>query len=169
MKNTKLVSYYWRRQLWGTGACAPLDFQQLIFFFFTLELYKVFIRIIAVISYVKCFFRILHTTVTEISLFFTYFKKEKGIGFRQMVCMYFVLFHVCDQLFPCRSVPLLAPNPGAATVSYWLKIICNDLTEDWTVITEAKHIRLLQAAGWYSWVTTTRNAALVYCQWILDY
>ena len=75
-------------------------------------------------------FRILHTTVTEISLFFTYFKKEKCIGFRQMVCMYFVLFHVCDQLFPCRSVPLLTPNPGAATVSYWLKIICNDLTED---------------------------------------
>ena len=29
--------------------------------------------------------------------------------------MHFVSFYVCDQLFRCHFVPLLAPNPGDVT------------------------------------------------------
>jgi len=32
------VSKHWRRQLWGVGARATLDFQQFTFFYHTLEL-----------------------------------------------------------------------------------------------------------------------------------
>jgi len=54
-------------------------------------------------------FTILRTTVIEISLFFILLKKnEKGMSD-------FLLFYVCDALFRCRFVPLLAPNPGDAT------------------------------------------------------
>jgi len=41
----------WRRQLWGTGECTPLDFQQFNNFFqLTSELHKVLQRLSADVS-----------------------------------------------------------------------------------------------------------------------
>jgi len=36
--SARLDCDHWRRQLWGVGARAPLDFQQFLFFYHTLEL-----------------------------------------------------------------------------------------------------------------------------------
>jgi len=41
---------HWRSQLWGTGPRAPLDFQQYIFFRFTLKLHKLWQRLCVVAS-----------------------------------------------------------------------------------------------------------------------
>ena len=49
----ELCLIYWRRQPWGTGARAPLDLQQFIFFRFTLELSPVGLQSITTISRVK--------------------------------------------------------------------------------------------------------------------
>jgi len=129
MKNTKLVSYYWRRQLWGTGACAPLDFQQLIFFFFTLELYKVFIRIIAVISYVKCFLGFCIPQLLKLVYFSLTSKRKRVLAFvRWFVCIscYFMCvtsyFHVvlCPSSHQILVLPLLAIGWRSFAMT-WLK------------------------------------------------
>jgi len=63
-------------------------------------------------------FRILHTAVIKISLFFILLKKMKKVYHIFCNSIYltpFCYFRVWIVLFRCHFVPLLAPNPGDAT------------------------------------------------------
>ena len=55
---------YWRRQLWGTGALAPLTFNTRIFFQSTLELLRVWQQLCAVAS-PKTLFTLLFRVITS--------------------------------------------------------------------------------------------------------
>jgi len=104
---------HWRHQPSGTGARALSTSNNLVFFFFTSELYQVWRKSLA-----SNIFRILCTTVIQISSFFIVFKKAIGFFWITMQ-MYIVSLIICMwlNLFSRRFVLLLAPNPGDATVT----------------------------------------------------
>ena len=103
---------HWRRQLSGTGARVPLDFQQ---WYFSLQLYKVSHQF-----FVSNIFRILRRSTTVFKIKAHYFfhfveKYEKGVSLlKHSVFVFFVILCIA-RIRSMSSVPLLEPNPGDAT------------------------------------------------------
>jgi len=100
------------RELWRLGHVPPSTSSNLIFYASLRSYYSM-----KAISHVKCVPRFLFAyPVIKISLFFILFKNERvyRILLQHSVAIFCYFTHVT--LYRCRFVPLLAPNPGNATV-----------------------------------------------------
>ena len=103
----------------GHWSTCPVDFQQFSFFFFTSELYQVWRKSLA-----SNIFRILCTTVIQISSFFIVLKKAIGFFESRCKCILCHSLYVCDLIYfhvvLCSSSRQILATPPSPQKHNWL-------------------------------------------------